>query len=64
MITATAFAAALKALPDRIRPSQAYPNLRLEGLENISASVGKWLSQKSHAHLKVVERGAEKFAGS
>jgi predicted glycosyltransferase len=61
---ASHLASALKALPDRIRPSQAYPNLRLEGLENISASVGGWLSQKPHAHLKVVEGGAEKFAGA
>jgi predicted glycosyltransferase len=61
---ASFLASALKALPDRIRPSQAYPNLRLEGLENISASVGGWLSQKTHAHLKVVEGGAEKFAGA
>jgi predicted glycosyltransferase len=51
------FAAALKALPERRRPSEACPDLRLEGLVNISASVGKWLSQKSHAHLRMVQAG-------
>jgi predicted glycosyltransferase len=51
------FAEALKAFPDRRRPSQAYPDLRLEGLTNISANVGKWLGQTAHTHLKVVERG-------
>jgi predicted glycosyltransferase len=61
---AMVLASALKALPDRIPPSQACPTLRLEGLENISASVGRWLSQKPHVHLKVVEGGAEKFAGA
>jgi predicted glycosyltransferase len=52
------FAAALKALPNRRKPSEASPNLRLEGLGNISANVGTWLSQKSPAHLRVVEAGA------
>jgi predicted glycosyltransferase len=61
---ATRLASALKALPDRIPPSRACPALRLEGLENISASVGRWLSQKPHVHLKVLEGGAEKFAGA
>jgi predicted glycosyltransferase len=51
------FAEALKALPTRSRPSQAAPDLRLEGLANISASVGKWLSQKSQPVLRVVEAG-------
>jgi predicted glycosyltransferase len=61
---AARLASALKALPDRIPPSKAYPTLRLEGLENISTSVGRWLSQRPHVHLKVVEGGAEKFAGA
>jgi predicted glycosyltransferase len=52
------FAAALKALPNRRKPSEAFPDLRLEGLANISANVGTWLSQKSPAHLRVVEAGA------
>jgi predicted glycosyltransferase len=53
------FAAALQALPNRTRPSQAVPDLPLEGLANISAQVGKWLIQKTPAHLKVViEAGA------
>jgi predicted glycosyltransferase len=56
---AKTFAAALKALPDRRPPSAASRDLHLEGLTNISAHVGKWLSQKSPAHLKIVhEAGA------
>jgi predicted glycosyltransferase len=51
------FATALKALPNRMRPSQASTNLHLEGLQNITQSVGTWLTQKSHARLKVVESG-------
>jgi predicted glycosyltransferase len=53
------FAAALQALPSRRRPSQAVPDLPLEGIANISAQVGKWLSQKPPSHLRVViEAGA------
>jgi predicted glycosyltransferase len=53
------FAAALQVLPSRRRPSQALGDVPLEGLANISAQVGKWLSQKAPAHLKVVtEAGA------
>lgn len=52
------FASALKALPTRRKPSDTVPGLRLEGLANISADVGKWLSQSTHGHLKVVEAGA------
>ena len=49
------FAAALKALPDRPRPSQSNPELRLEGLANISEIVGDWLDQRAHPHLSVVD---------
>jgi predicted glycosyltransferase len=53
------FAAALQVLPSRRCPSQALGSVPLEGLANISAQVGKWLSQKAPAHLKVVtEAGA------
>jgi predicted glycosyltransferase len=56
---AKTFAAALKALPARRPPSAAARDLHLEGLANISAQVGKWLSQKSPAYLKIVhEAGA------
>jgi predicted glycosyltransferase len=49
------FAAALKALPGRPRPSQSNPNLRLEGLAHISEIVGDWLDQRAHRHLSVVD---------
>jgi predicted glycosyltransferase len=49
-------AGALKSLPGRLRPSQSCPGLRLDGLANISAIVGRWLEQRSHPHLTVVER--------
>ena len=49
------FAAALRALPDRPRPSQSNPELRLEGLANISEIVGDWLDQRAHPHLSVVD---------
>jgi predicted glycosyltransferase len=39
----TRLAAALKALADRPRPSESNPDLRLEGLVNISRIVGEWL---------------------
>jgi predicted glycosyltransferase len=53
------FAAALQSLPTRRRPSEVVPDLPLEGLANISMQVGKWLSQKSPSHLRVViEAGA------
>lgn len=53
------FAAALQSLPTRRRPSEVVPDLPLEGLANISTQVGKWLSQKSPSHLRVViEAGA------
>jgi predicted glycosyltransferase len=49
------FAAALKALPDRTRPSQSNPDLRLEGLVHISEIVGDWLDKRTHHHLSVVD---------
>ena len=52
---ATRFAAALRALPDRPRPSQSNPDLRLAGLVNISEIVGGWLDQRTHPHLSVVD---------
>jgi predicted glycosyltransferase len=52
---ASRFAAALNALPGRPRPSQSNPDLRLEGLVNISEIVGGWLERRMHHHLSVVE---------
>ncbi len=49
-------AAALKALPNRPRPSQTSPGLRLEGLVNISLKIGDWLDHRSRQHFAVVER--------
>ncbi|GAB1584480.1 glycosyltransferase family protein [Phyllobacterium phragmitis] len=49
------FAAELKALPSRPRPSQSAPDLRLEGLVHISEIVGDWLEQRSVRHLALVE---------
>ena len=48
-------AAALKALPDRARPSQSSPRMRLEGPVNISRIVGEWLDKREHPHLAVVD---------
>jgi predicted glycosyltransferase len=52
---ASRFAAALNALPGRPRPSQSNPDLRLEGLVNISEIVGDWLDRRTHHHLTIVE---------
>ena len=49
------FAAALKSLPERPRPSQSNPDLRLDGLAHISEIVGGWLDSRSRPHLSVVE---------
>ncbi len=49
------FAAALRALPDRKRPSETNPDLRLEGLPHISEIVGDWLEQRSRRHFSVIE---------
>jgi predicted glycosyltransferase len=49
------FAAALKALPLRPRPSQSNPDLRLEGLVHISTIVGDWLDQRSRRYFSVIE---------
>ncbi|RUM98937.1 hypothetical protein EET67_04640 [Pseudaminobacter arsenicus] len=49
------FAAALKALPNRPRPSQSNPDLRLEGLVHISEIVGDWLDQRHRHQFTVVE---------
>ncbi|MBL8583813.1 MAG: glycosyltransferase family protein [Rhizobiaceae bacterium] len=48
-------AAALKSLPSRPRPSQVRPDLRLDGLANISEIVGSWLEQRQRRHFAVVE---------
>ncbi len=48
-------AAALKALPDRPRPSQGDPNLRLEGLVHISEIVGEMSDQRSRRPFAVVK---------
>jgi predicted glycosyltransferase len=50
------FAAALKALPGRPRPSQTNPHLRLEGLVHISEIVGDWLDQRDRRRFSVVEK--------
>lgn len=49
------FAAALRNLPNRPRPSQSNPDLRLDGLAHISEIVGQWLDSRSHRHLSIVE---------
>jgi predicted glycosyltransferase len=49
------FAVALKELPNRPRPSQSNPDLRLEGLVHISEIVGDWLDRRSRRYLSVVE---------
>jgi predicted glycosyltransferase len=49
-------AAELKTLPDRPRPSQSAPDLRLEGLAHISEIIGQCLERRSAApHLSLVE---------
>lgn len=52
------FAAALKALPDRPRPSQSNPDLRLEGLVHISEIVGDWLEQRNRRQFSIVEKSS------
>jgi predicted glycosyltransferase len=49
-------AAALRSLPNRPRPSQSRPGLRLEGMTNISLKIGRWLEKQSHQQLGLVER--------
>lgn len=49
------FAAALKALTTRPRPSQSNPNLRLDGLAHISEIVGGCLDMRQRSHLQIVE---------
>jgi len=48
-------AAALKALPKRAPPSRSRPDLRLEGLVNISTLVDDWLTPGTAPRLSVVE---------
>jgi predicted glycosyltransferase len=50
------FAAALRELPNRPPPSQSRPDLRLEGLTNISNTVEEWLNGRPDQHLALVER--------
>jgi predicted glycosyltransferase len=52
---AALLAKTLKALPDRPRPSQSNPDLRLEGLPHISEIVGDWLNQRERRKFSVVE---------
>ncbi|AZO61459.1 MAG: hypothetical protein EOQ55_11170 [Mesorhizobium sp.] len=49
------FADTLKVLPDRPRPSQSNPHLRLEGLPHISAIVAELLDRQAGHHLSVIE---------
>ena len=49
------FAAALKALPDRAPPSKSNPNLRMQGLGDISQIVETWFDQRTAHHLSVVD---------
>ncbi|WP_275784483.1 glycosyltransferase family protein [Pararhizobium gei] len=49
------FAAALKSLPDRPRPSQSAAGMTLEGLANISQIVGEWLGRRSQEPLSAVQ---------
>lgn len=47
---------ALKRLPDRLPPSQSGCNMRLEGLDHISRTVGNWLESRGRrASFAVVE---------
>ena len=48
-------AKALKALPSRPPPSVSSPDLRLEGLVNISRIVGGWLDKRQYHHFALVE---------
>jgi predicted glycosyltransferase len=48
-------ATALRSLPNRPRPSQSSPGLRLEGMTNISLQIGSWLEKQSHQQLGLVE---------
>ena len=48
-------AAALKALPDRPRPSQSNPRSAAGRAVHISEIVGDWLDQRSHRQFAVVE---------
>ncbi|MDX8438514.1 glycosyltransferase family protein [Mesorhizobium australafricanum] len=49
------FADALVVLPDRPRPSQSNPHLRLEGLPHISEIVAELLDRRASPHLSVIE---------
>jgi predicted glycosyltransferase len=49
------FAAALKALPDRDRPSKSNPHLTMQGLGDISQIVETWFDQRDTHHLSVVD---------
>jgi len=52
---AALLAKTLKALPNRPRPSQSNPDLRLEGLPHISEIVGDWLDQRERRKFSIVE---------
>lgn len=52
---AARLAPVLRSLPERPRPSQVSGKLGLEGLSNISETVGGWLEKGSHRHLTIVE---------
>lgn len=53
---AALMAATLKALPDKPRPSQSNPDLRLEGLPHISEMVSELLEQRARRQFSVVEK--------
>jgi predicted glycosyltransferase len=52
----TIMAEALKRLPFRQPPSKSGGNMRLEGLDHISQTVGRWIDGRG-SHLSLV--GAE-----
>jgi predicted glycosyltransferase len=55
---AARLAAELRSLPNRPRPSQVSPRLGLDGLSNISGIIGRWLDNRSHRHLTIVEKSS------
>ena len=52
---AVRFAAALKVLPDRDRPSKSNPGLTLLGLGHISEIVEDWIDRRPPHHLAIAE---------
>ena len=52
---AALMARTLRELPNRPRPSQSNPDLRMEGLPHISEIVGAWLDQRERRQFSVIE---------